>query len=187
MGKQRQRNRITSKIDQLPEDIREEFEDMLLDSSITYIEISEHLKELGYDVSRSAVGRYAIRTNRTTNRLIEAQQQAEALVRVVKQNPDADYTEAGMRMLMDGLITRIATAEEEFDAMPIEKVGKLVTALSRTKVYKDKVRQDMKEKVELAFQGMEGEIMSVIKEDPELSEAMKEILKKAKDKMITEE
>ena len=35
--------------------------------------------------------------------------------------------------------------------------------LSRTKAYKDKVRQDMKDKADLAFQEMEEEIMKTIK------------------------
>ena len=47
---------------------------------------------------------------------------------------------------MDGLINKLATAEEEFDALPLEKAGRLLTSLSRTKVYKDRVKQDMQKK-----------------------------------------
>lgn len=187
MGKQRQKTRVSCKMDKLPGDVLREVDALIVDTSNTYTDISDHLLELGYDISRSAVGRYAVRSNSATQRLLAAQQQTEALVNVIKQNPDADYTEAGMRMLMDGLINKLATAEEEFDAMPVEKAGRLITALSRTKVYKDKVRQDMMAKMELAFKGMEAEILQTIKSDPELLEDMKRILTRAKEKMMGEE
>lgn len=187
MGKERQKTRISSKLDKIPKDVLLEVDAMIVDTSNTYTDISDFLSDRGYEISRSAVGRYAIRSNSATKRLLEAQQQTEALVNIVRQNPEADYTEAGMRMLMDGLINKLATAEEEFDAMPVEKAGRLITALSRTKVYKDKVKQDMMAKVELAFRGMEAEILHTIKRDTELMEEMKRILRMAKERMMGEE
>lgn len=53
-----------------------------------------------------------------------------------------------------------------------------------TKAYKDKVRQDMKDKADLAFQEMEEEIMKTIKSDPELKAKLKEILTRAKELML---
>lgn len=41
-------------------------------------------------------------------------------------------------MTMNGLVNRMATAEEEFDLMPLDKAGRLIASLSRTKVYKDR-------------------------------------------------
>lgn len=187
MGKSRTKKRITSKIDQIPEELKQKIDVMILDTSNTYQDIADYIQENGFEVSRSAVGRYAMRTNSATQRLMEAQKQTEALINVVKQNPDADYTEAGMRMLMDGLINRLATAEEEFDYMPLDKVGRLITALSRTKVYKDRVKQDMRAKVDLAFQGMEAEMMKTIKLDQELSDQLHKILICAKEKMMTDD
>lgn len=187
MGRERKKNRVSCKIDLLPDEIKAQVDQMLSDTANTYQEISDFLKEQEYEVSRSAVGRYAMRTNSAMQRLMEAQKQTEALVNVVKKNPDADYTEAGLRILMDGLINRVATAEEEFDYLPLDKAGKLITALSRTKAYKDKVKQDMQEKVELAFQGMEQEILEAIQSEPELAEDLKRILQKAKLKMLKED
>lgn len=160
---------------------------MIANTSNTYQEISDYLLEEGFPISKSSIGRYAMRSNTAMQRLLEAQAQTEKLVNVVKQNPDADYTEAAMMMLMDGLINKLAVAEEEFDQMPLDKAGRLITSLSRTKVYKDRVRQDMKSKVELAFQGMETEIMKLIKSDATLSVQLKEILQKAKEKMVQDD
>ena len=90
-------------------------------------------------------------------------------------------------LMMDGLISRLATAEDEFDDLPLDKVGRLIASLSRTKVYKDRVRQEMKNKVDLAFDGMEAEIMKVIKSDPALAGQMRQILTTAKEKMLSDD
>jgi hypothetical protein len=184
VAKQRTRKRISSKIDELPEELRLKVDVMLADTSNTYAYISEFLGSEGYKVSKSSVGRYATRTNTATQRLLEAQAQTEKLIQVVKDNPEADYTEAAIIMMMNGLVDKVAMAEEEFSEMPLDKAGRLIASLSRTKVYKDRVRQDMKKKADLAFKQMEDEIMAVIKNDRESAEQLKAILARAKERMM---
>ena len=187
MAKEKKRTRINSKIDQLPPELKSSVDYMLSDTSNSYESISTFLKTKGYEISKSSVGRYALRTNKATARLVEAQRQTEALVNVVKKNPDADYTEAGLMMLMDGLVKKLATAEEEFDELPLDQAGRLITSISRTKVYKDRVKQDMKKKVELAFKGLEDELMIAINSDPVLAKELKSVLERAKEKMMQDE
>ena len=166
MAKKRTRTRVSSKIDELPE------------------YISQYLKQEGYEISKSSVGRYAMRSNTATQRLLEAQAQTEQLIRVVKDNPDADYTEAAIMLTMNGLVNKVATAEEEFQEMPLDKAGRLIASLSRTKVYKDRVRQDMKKKADIAFKEMETEMM---KNDPQSAEQLKDILTRAKERMMEDD
>lgn len=187
MGKQRTRNRVTSKIDELPEELKLKVDVMLADTSNTYAYISEYLKGEGYKISKSSIGRYAMRTNTATQRLLEAQAQTEHLLRVVKDNPDADYTEAAIMMMMSGLVDKVATAEEEFNEMPLDKAGRLIASLSRTKVYKDRVRQDMKRKADVALKQAEAELMKVIRQDEQSKQKLKEILLGAKERMIQDD
>ena len=187
MGKQRTRNRVTSKIDELPEELKLQVDVMLADTSNTYAYISEYLKGEGYKISKSSIGRYAMRTNTATQRLLEAQAQTEQLLRVVKDNPDADYTEAAIMMMMSGLVDKVATAEEEFNEMPLDKAGRLIASLSRTKVYKDRVRQDMKRKADVALKQAEAELMKVIRQDEESKQKLREILLGAKERMIQDD
>lgn len=187
MAKQRTRTRISSKIDELPEELRVKVDVMLADTSNTYEYISQFLKQEGYEISKSSVGRYATRTNTATQRLLEAQAQTEKLIQVVKDNPDADYTEAAIMLTMNGLVNKVAMAEEEFNDMPLDKAGRLIASLSRTKVYKDKVRQDMKKKADVAFKEMEAEMMKVIRNDSESAEQLKVILIKAKERMLEDD
>lgn len=187
MGRQRTRNRVTSKIDELPEELKLQVDVMLADTSNTYAYISEYLKGEGYKISKSSIGRYAMRTNTATQRLLEAQAQTEQLLRVVKDNPDADYTEAAIMMMMSGLVDKVATAEEEFNEMPLDKAGRLIASLSRTKVYKDRVRQDMKRKADVALKQAEAELMKVIRQDEQSKQKLKEILLGAKERMVQDD
>lgn len=187
MGDKRTKQRITSKIDELPEDLRMKVDVMLADTSNTYEYISQFLKGGGYDISKSSVGRYATRTNNAMQRLLEAQAQTDRLIQVVKENPEADYTEAAILLTMNGLLNKVATAEEEFNEMPLDKAGRLIASLSRTKVYKDRVKQDMRRKADIAFREMESEMLKVIKQDEKSAAQLKEILAKAKERMMEDD
>lgn len=187
MGEKRTKQRISSKIDELPEDLRMKVDVMLADTSNTYEYISQFLKGEGYDISKSSVGRYATRTNNAMQRLLEAQAQTDRLIQVVKENPEADYTEAAIFLTMNGLLNKVATAEEEFNEMPLDKAGRLIASLSRTKVYKDRVKQDMRRKADIAFREMESEMLKVIKQDEKSAAQLKEILAKAKERMMEDD
>lgn len=187
MGDKRTKQRITSKIDELPEDLRMKVDVMLADTSNTYEYISQFLEGEGYDISKSSVGRYATRTNNAMQRLLEAQAQTDRLIQVVKENPEADYTEAAILLTMNGLLNKVATAEEEFNEMPLDKAGRLIASLSRTKVYKDRVKQDMRRKADIAFREMESEMLKVIKQDEKSAAQLKEILAKAKERMMEDD
>ena len=187
MGDKRTKQRITSKIDELPEDLRMKVDVMLADTSNTYEYISQFLKGEGYDISKSSVGRYATRTNNAMQRLLESQAQTDRLIQVVKENPEADYTEAAILLTMNGLLNKVATAEEEFNEMPLDKAGRLIASLSRTKVYKDRVKQDMRRKADIAFREMESEMLKVIKQDEKSAAQLKEILAKAKERMMEDD
>lgn len=187
MGDKRSRQRISSKIDELPEDLRIKVDVMLADTSNTYEYISQFLKREGYDISKSSVGRYATRTNNAMQRLLEAQAHTDRLIQVVKENPEADYTEAAILLTMNGLLNKVATAEEEFNEMPLDKAGRLIASLSRTKVYKDRVKQDMRRKADIAFREMESEMMKVIKQDGKSAAMLREILAKAKERMMEDD
>ena len=160
---------------------------MLADTSNTYEYISQFLKGEGYDISKSSVGRYATRTNNAMQRLLEAQAQTDRLIQVVKENPEADYTEAAILLTMNGLLNKVATAEEEFNEMPLDKAGRLIASLSRTKVYKDRVKQDMRRMADIAFREMESEMLKVIKQDEKSAAQLKEILAKAKERMMEDD
>lgn len=185
--KERRRTRISSTIDKLPDEIRGQLDAQLADTANTYEELAQWLKSEGYTISKSAIGRYAIRSNQAAQRVAETLQRTQAIARAVEQHPDLDYTRAASMVLMDGLMQRVSTAEDDFSEMPLDKAGRLIASLSRNATYEKRVRQDMKRKAELAFEQMETELMAAIKQHPELAGELRDVLARAKEKVIPDE
>lgn len=184
---ERRRTRVNSKITQLPEDIKEQLDAQLLDTSNTYDDIAVWLKSLGYEVSKSAVGRYAIRANQAAQRVAETLERTKAIAAAVEKNPDIDFTKASRMVLMDGLMQRVSTAEDDFAEMPLDKAGRLIASLARVEVYEQKVKRDYKTKTELAFEGLEDELMKSIKADPQIAKELHNVLSKAKEKILSDD
>lgn len=181
------KRRTRSKVDDLPMHIKDQVDAMLADTRFTYYEISEYLYNQEFLVSKSSIGRYAMRLDKSAQRIMEAQEQTRAIVELIKKNPDADYTEGALQIMSGELTKKFAHAQEEWDEMDLDKAARIMVSLSRTKVYKDRVKQDMQKKIELAFAGMESDLMAAIKSDPQLSADLKAVLNKAKEKMMADD
>ena len=91
--KERRRTRISSTIDKLPDDIKTELDVRLADTANTYEELSAWLKAEGYEISKSAIGRYAIRSTQAAQRVAETLQRTQAIAQAVEAHPDpVSYT-----------------------------------------------------------------------------------------------
>lgn len=178
MGEQRGRHRIAGKIDTLPEDVKSQVNQMLLDLRYTYQDISIWLQEEGYQISKSSVGRYALRNNEVTRRLTEAQEQTKTLIEAVRNNPDADYTEGALQIMSGELTRKIAMAQEEWDDMDIEKAAKIMVSLSRTKAYKDKVKAELTNKMNSAVDIIKEQLKSELKEYPDILEKLSVVVER---------
>lgn len=183
----RKRTRINSKVSQLPDNVKEELDAQLLDTANTYTDIAAWLKTQGYNISKSAIGRYAIRANKAAQRVAETLERTKAIAAAVDKNPDVDFTKASRMVMMDGLMQRVSTAEEDFQEMPLDKAGRLIASLSRVQVYDDKVKRDYRTKAEQAFDGLEEELTKAIKADPELKKELHNVLQKAREKMLNDD
>lgn len=185
-GGKRRRPRADSKITQLPVHMLDQVDAMIRDTSNTYADVSDWLKSQGYTISKSAVGRYAMHVNRAAQRVAETLERTKAIAEAVGNNPDMDYTKASRIIMMEGLIRRVSTAEDDFLQMPLDKAGRLIDSLSRTEAYEQKVRHDMRKKAELAFEQLETELMNAIKQDQGLAGELAAILSRAREKVLTD-
>lgn len=183
---ERRKTRVSSTVDKLPDDVKTELDLRLADTANTYEELAEWLNGEGYEISKSAIGRYAIRSTQAAQRVAETLQRTAAIAQAVEAHPDLDYTKAASMVLMDGLMQRVSTAEEDFAEMPLDKAGRLIASLSRNATYEKRVRQDMKKKAELAFDQMEAELMAAIKQHPELSGELHDVLARAREKVVAD-
>ncbi len=186
MSKARRRTRVSSTVDRLPDEVRAELDLRLADTANTYSELSDWLKSEGYEISRSAIGRYAIRTTTAAQRVAETIQRTQAIAKAVEEHPDLDYTKAASLVYVDGLMRRLSTAEDEFDEIPLDKAGRLLASFSRNETYEKRTRAELRKKAELAFDQLESELTAAIRQHPELSGELHSVLARAREKVLSD-
>ncbi len=176
MGKERSRNRISCRVDSLPPEGKELLHEMLLDTRNSYVAIAEELTERGWAISKSAIGRYAVRNNSAARRLKEAAEQTQQLIAAVRADHGIDATEVATAIMMDGLTRRLATAEEEYDEMPLDKVGRLVVAAHRSAVYKKRYAEGRKDACDAVEKIINQRLREEVQGDPELLSRLERIV-----------
>lgn len=173
MEKEYKKFRKNNKINSLPNDIKKELDIMLSDTSNTYIQISQYLKDNGYDISKSSVGRYALQTHKLSTKLLEARSQVNELVRLAKEGKDSEnITEGAMQIATVKLTEKIAYLEEEIEEMDASDAIKLITSISRTKAYKDKLYAQLKSEYENAYKNFIESIKEELQKYPDILEKM---------------
>ena len=184
--KKRRKGRVHSSIDSLPEPVRQQLDLKLSRKLETFIELSDWLKSKGYEISKSAIGRYSMRTREAADRVVETLRHTQMIAQAVSEHPDLDYTKAAEIVLVDGLMQRVSTAEDEFLEMPLDKAGRLLASLARNATYERRGRAELKKKAELAFDQMEAELLKAIKQHPELAGELRDVLGRAREKVVAD-
>lgn len=187
MGQERERNRVKSRVDELPEEIKELLHKRLADVNFTYQEIADELTELGYEISKSAVGRYALRQGGVTKRLKESAEKIKALAEVVKENRDIEASEVAASILMDALIERVATGAEDIEKMPLDKAGRLIVQMQRSAVFKAKFKLEFNKGYKEALIEVKKELAAELQKEPELLGRMTELANRIAERMETKE
>ena len=160
--KEYKKYRKYNKIISLPDEIKKELDIMLSDTANTYMDISDWLKDKGFDISKSTVGRYALETHKLSTKLLEARTQVNELVRLAKEDKDSEnITEGAMQIATVKLTEKIAYL-----------AIKLITSISRTKAYKDKVYAKLKSEYEEAYKNFKNAISEELKSHPDLLERL---------------
>lgn len=185
--KERRRTRINSKIEQLPPDVKSQVDMMLADSSNTYEDIAQWLKAQDYDISRGSVGRYALRANQAAQRVAENLQKTRAILEMMERNPEMDAAKASQALMMDGLMQRLSTAEEEYLNMPLEDAGRLLASFRRVDIADKKLKLETRKKIDLAFEALEEKMLNIVKANPELSAKMRDLLIEAKEEILRDD
>lgn len=186
MGTERERTRTNSKVDELPEDIRKQLDEMLARTGGNYIKyqgIAEEITEMGYPISKSSIGRYAINNNSAIKRLKEARIRTEALLEAVKDNQDIHGTEIATAMFVDQLVQRMATAEDDIENMPIEKAAKLMIAIQRSAVYKEKFKLEYGKGYAKALQHVKQELKKELDNRPDILQELNKLVDRVEDRM----
>ena len=166
MSKERQRFRNKSSIDTLPCEVRELVESLLSDINNTYTEISEELKERGYDISRSAVGRYAMRGNGIQARIRAMNEDALAIAGLAKGGDTLGVAKATNALVAHELAKRIAFAAEDIAEMPIDKAINAAEKLERITVNTKKFEVEYNRGYMDAVAAVKKDLSAALKDHP---------------------
>ncbi|RHB46891.1 DUF3486 family protein [Blautia obeum] len=180
--------RSDSKMYQLPKDVLDQVNNMLLNENMKYSDIQYWLEtEHNMKISLSSISNYAVKIYQAAQRISDDLERTKFFVDYIGDKSELDASKATTAILKSGLLQKIATAEEEFNEMPVEKAGRLLVELNRSEIARERLELDYKKKTELAFEELETRMYKLIKGYPELREKLVEVLKEAKQKWLEQQ
>ena len=136
-----------SSIEDLPKEARERLGELIRDGW-TLDEMTKVLKDMGAQVSRSAVGRYVQRESMAMLRYQEAQAVARVWVDKVEAEPDGDVARLLPQMLSAvafQTIDAMSDAEDGAGALEVGQMAKAIKDLSSAKVNQAALELKMRE------------------------------------------
>lgn len=177
--------RSDSKMYQLPKDVLEQVNDMLLNENMKYSDIQHWLEsEQGMKISLSSISNYAVKIYKAAQRISDDLERTKFFVDYIGDKSELDARKATTAILQSGLLRKITTAKEEFNEMPIEKAGRLLVELNRSETARERLELDYKKKATLAYEELEERLLKTVRRDPELTAKMRAILKEAQQKFL---
>jgi len=178
--------RSDAKMYQLPKPIQDGINERLINYNMSYADIVAWLAEQGYSVSQSSLSRYAFKIFESAQRIADDLEKTKYIIDAIGKNPDLDTTEATTAILKSGLLQKISAAEEEFNDMPIEKAGKLFIQLAKAEADRKRTDYGTRKKAELAFEQLQLNLMDAIKQHPDLSAELRDVLGRAKQQILAD-
>ncbi len=160
MGESHTKIRRHGKIHELPDDVRKEVDALLIENA-TYEEISEYLKSKGYDISRSAVGRYG---KDFMNYIREVRIIEDQAKQIVSGNDDAMVLEEAATKLFTKKIVTMLMSE----GINLNKIPRIVSDFARlqaSSVLRERMKAEFRKKAEKAFNRAEKQLKKLSKEE----------------------
>ena len=137
----RRHSRVTT---DLPEEVRREVDRLLLEPSITYEDIGAYLQGKGFDISKSAIGRYGQQFHAAYQQLRIVEDQARALVSDVGEGLVLE--EAASKLFAQEIVRLLISRD-----IDIQKIPRLVSdfaKLQSSSIQRERIKNDFAQKVE---------------------------------------
>lgn len=140
----------------LPEQVREELERRLLSNGFSnYVALSDWLKEQGFEISKSAIGRYGQKFEERVRALQIATQQARALAEAAPDDEGA-LNDSLIRLVQERLFTILVDLNvEQIDNINIGSLTKGIATLARATVKQKEWQVAVREKAAAAADAVE--------------------------------
>lgn len=137
--------------DDLPQEVRREVDRLLVEGNVTYDDIKAFLAEKGYDISRSAIGRYGKEFLARYQKLRILEDQSRTLV-----------SEAGDGMVLEEAASKLfaqkiveAQLSGELDILELPRLVSDFAKLQSSTVARERFKSEMKNRVEKTAESVE--------------------------------
>ena len=144
-----------SKIEQLPEVLRQQLNEKLLQNGFSdYEQLAEWLTQNGYQISHASVWRYGQKFEQRVEGLRRATEQAKAIVTETGDDEGA-MLEATQKLLTEKTFQLLMEIDLDPDEVNITKVGRMISDLTRAHVHQQKWKQEIQERAHEAAVAVE--------------------------------
>lgn len=165
------------KVSELPEAIRLEISHLLNDEGKTYQEIEDHLKTLGHPVGHSSVQRWHSNITEVAERMKLVREHVKVLAEEARDNPNTEAAEVANELMVSGAIQAMMNGGMDMlaNADPIQ-VGRMLADLERSRVARERLKMQAKDKTEKALAKIEEKVQKVTNKelDPETKRIIRE-------------
>lgn len=143
--------------------------DRMLAEGYSYMDIAVAVSDKGERISTASICRYHNSMSRVAEKVIQAREKVKVLVDAFKNRPGTELAEAAEQVMLQGLLQKVAEADEEdFETMSLEKAGRLISALSRSGVNREKFKLQYNQGVGAAVDRIMGELRTALADMPEV-------------------
>lgn len=162
-----------SKIEsELPPEIVEEVNRLLVQEGKTYREIADWLKEMGHSIGKSSVGRYGKDFLARLERLRLVKDQARAIVEETGDRPATELHQAANELAVQLIMETLMTIPD-LEGSKASELMKALALLERSAVSRENLKMEYQKKVNQAVnkieetakaKGLDTETLKIIKE-----------------------
>jgi hypothetical protein len=144
-----------SKVEQLPEEVRQELEQRLIKSGFSgYEQWAAWLQEQGFEISKSSLHRWGSSFEDRCAALRAATQQAKAIVAATPDD-EGDMTEALMRLMQERLFTALVDLEVDPKKVNLASLAKALAPIARASIAQKKYASEVRERARAVVEAVD--------------------------------
>jgi len=144
-----------SKVDQLPEDIRQALEQRLIGQAFSgYVSLSEWLAEQGFEITKSSLQRWGSRFEDRVRALKVSTDQAKAIV-AASPDDEGAMSDALMRLTQERMFQVLLELEVDPDTIELPKLARAIADMNRSTITLRRYQTEVRARVAAAAERVE--------------------------------
>jgi uncharacterized membrane-anchored protein YjiN (DUF445 family) len=168
---------------ELPDELIEAVNKRLIEGD-TYREVAEWINQKGYEISKSAVGRYGKDFLSRLERLKVVKEQAKTIVEEGADRPATELYEATSQLATQLIMeTLVKVDKDELESADVVKLLNVIPKLETSATKREKIKLSYNQGVDAAAERIKEELKAELGKDGELIEKITTLVNEIKDEV----